>query len=376
MSLGPLAGLALRTIRYHWPRSLLATGAIVASVATLLVTHTVSVRQAERSSRLLARFEQRYLIAFDSYTTTLDADELERHREELGRAGVIRRHDFLLAPFVDEADPIPFLLCGLPDPEPAELRALFTVVEGRRPRSGAAEALVDRGLAERRRLKLGDSIRLFEGRDPLQIVGLFARDSDSASADVYAPLTVVQGLRQRPGELSFSLLEVAPALRPEQVEKTVARVLKDMRVLTLGAARERAVAAAAPLRLVARSLSSIVSALAAAVVFLTLWSTVSERSADYAVLRALGYGPGAILVDVLCQAALLGGAGAVIGTIAGSAIVVGVVSKVHPALGVWPEASVIGWLVAATLAVVLAGAAVPGLRAARAEPTTLMGQTM
>ena len=104
------------------------------------------------------------------------------------------------------------------------------------------------------------------------------------------------------------------------------------------------------------------SGLAAAVVFLTLWSTVSERSADYAVLRALGYGPGAILVDVLCQAALLGGAGAVIGTIAGSAIVVGVVSKVHPALGVWPEASVIGWLVAATLAVVLAGAAVPGLR--------------
>ncbi len=376
MSLGPLAGLAFRTICYHWPRSLLATGAIAASVATLLVTHTVSVRQAERSSRLLARFEQRYLIAFDSYTTTLDADDLERHREELGRAGVVRRHDFLLAPFVDEADPIPLLLCGLPDPEPDELRALLSVVEGRRPRPGAAEALVDRGLAERRHMTLGDSIRVFEGRDALQIVGLFARESDVASADVYAPLPVVQRLRQRPGELSFSLLEVAPALRPDQVEAAVARVLKDIRVLTLGAARARAVAAAAPLRLVARSLSSIVSALAAAVVFLTLWSTVSERSADYAVLRALGFGPGAILADVLCQAALLGGAGAVIGAIAGSAILLGVVSKVHPALGVWPEASAIGSMVAATLAVVLAGAAVPGLRAARAEPTTLMGQTM
>ena len=289
---------------------------------------------------------------------------------------MVRRHDFLLAPFVDEADPIPFLLCGLPDPEPDELRSLLSVVEGRRPRPGAAEALVDRGLAERRHMKLGDSIRLFEGRDALQIVGLFARESDVATADVYAPLTVVQRLRQRPGELSFSLLEVAPELRPEQVEAAAARVLKDIRVLTLGAARARAVAAAAPLRLVARSLSSVVSALAAAVVFLTLWSTVSERSADYAVLRAMGFGPGAILADVLCQAALLGGAGAVIGTIAGSAILLGVVSKVHPALGVWPEASVIGSMVAATLAVVLAGAAIPGLRAARAEPTTLMGQTM
>ena len=376
MSFGPLGRLALRTIRYHWPRSVLAMGAVAASVATLLVTHTVSVRQAERSSRLLARFEQRYLIAFDSYTTTLDADDLERHREELGRAGVVGRHDFLLAPFVDEADPIPFLLCGLPDPEPDELRSLLVIVQGRRPRPDAAEALMDRGLAERRRVKLGDSVRLLEGRDALQIVGLFARDSEVTSADVYAPLAVVQRLHQRPGEVSFSLLEVAPALRPEQVAPAVSRILKDVRVLTLGAARERADAAAAPLRLVSRSLSSIVSALAAAVVFLTLWSTVSERSADYAVLRALGFGPGAILADVLCQGAVLGGAGTVIGSVAGSALLLGVVSRVHPALGVRPDMSVVGWIMAATLAVVLAGAAVPGLRAARAEPTTLMGQTM
>ena len=376
MSLGPLAHLALRTLRYHWPRTWLAMGAIAASVATLLVTHTVSVRQADRSSRLLARFEQRYLIAFDSYTTTLDAADLDGHREALERAGVIRRHDFLLAPFVDTADPIPFLLCGLPDPEPDEVRALITVVEGRRPRPGAPEALVERGLAARRHLKVGDSIGLFEGRDALRIAGLFARDGDAASADVYAPLAVVQRLRQRPGEVSFSLLEVAPGRSPAQVEAAVASALADMRVLTLGAARARADAAAAPLRVVARALSGIVSALAAAVVFLTLWSTVRERAADYAVLRAMGFGPSAILVDVLCQAALLGVAGAAIGAIAGSAIVRGVVSRVHPALGAWPEVSAVGAMVAATLAVVLAGAAIPGMRAARAEPMTLMGQTM
>ena len=376
MSLGPLAHLALRTLRYHWPRTWLATGAIAASVATLLVTHTVSVRQAERSSRLLARFEQRYLIAFDSYTTTLDAADLDRHRAALERAGVIRRHDFLLAPFVDAADPVPFLLCGLPDPEPDEVRALFTVVEGRRPRPGAPEALMDRGLAARRHVQVGDSIRLFEGRDALRIVGLFARDGDAASADVYAPLDVVQRLRQRPGEVSFSLLEAAPGRRPAQIEAAVAAALADVRVLTLGAARARADAAAAPLRLVARALSGIVSALAAAVVFLTLWSTVSERAADYAVLRAMGFGPRAILADVLCQAALLGVAGAAIGAVAGAAIVRAVVSRVHPALGAWPEASAIGAMVAAALAVVLAGAAIPGLRAARAEPMALMGQTM
>ena len=376
MRIGPLARLALRTIRYHWPRTCLAAGAIAASVATLLVTHTVTERQAERSSRLLGRFEARYLIAFDSYTTTLDAEELERHRLELERAGVVRRHDFLLAPFVDEADPIPLLLCGVPDVEPDELRGLFTIVEGRRPRPGAAEALVERGLAERRRLGVGDAIRLFEGRDPLPIVGLFARESDVASADVYAPLSVVQRLRQRPGEISFSLLEVAPGRRPAEVAAATAGVLREMRVLTLGAARARAIAAAAPLRLVARSLSAVVSVLAAAVVFLTLWSTVSERSADYAVLRAMGFGPGSILVGVLCQAAVLGGAGTAIGTIVGSAILRGVVSNVHPALGLWPDGSVVGTTAAATLAVVVAGAAIPALRAARAAPMTLMGQTM
>ena len=375
MSPGPL-GLALRTIRYHWPRSWLAMGAIAASVATLLVTHTVSVRQAERSTRLLARFAQRYLIAFDSYTTTLDAVELARHQAELERAGVVRRHDFLLAPFVDEADPIPLLLCGVPDAEPDELRGLFTLAEGRRPRPGAPEAMVERGLAERRRLGIGDSIRLFEGREPLPIVGLFARESDVASADVYAPLSVVQRLRQRPGEISFSLLEVAPGRRPEEVAAATTAVLREMRVLTLGAARARAIAAAAPLRLVARSLSAVVSVLAAAVVFLTLWGTVSERSADHAVLRAMGFGPGSILVGVLCQAAVLGGAGTAIGTIVALAILRGVVSTVHPALGLWPDASVVATTVAATLAVVVAGAAIPALRAARAAPMTLMGQTM
>ena len=73
---------------------------------------------------------------------------------------------------MDEADPIPLLLCGVPDAEPDELRSLFAIVQGRRPRPAAAEALVERGLAERRRLGVGDSIRLFEGREPLAIVGL------------------------------------------------------------------------------------------------------------------------------------------------------------------------------------------------------------
>jgi ABC-type lipoprotein release transport system permease subunit len=363
-------------MRYHWPRACLAAGAIAASVATLLVTHTVSERQAERSSRLLGRFEARYLVAFDSYTTTLDAEDVDRHRAALERAGVVRRHDFLLVPFVDETDPIPLLLCGVPDAEPDELRALVTIAEGRRPRADAAEALIERGLAERRRLGVGDFIRPFEGREPLRVVGLFARESDVASADVYAPLAGVQRLWQRPGEISFTLLEVAPGRRPEQVAAAVADVLPELRVLTLGAARARATAAAAPLRLVARTLSVVVSVLGAAVVFLTLWSTVSERAADYAVLRAMGFGPASILLGVMSQAAVLGGAGAVIGALAGTAIVRGVVSQVHPALGLWPDATVVGVAVGATLAVVMAGATIPALRAARAAPLTLMGQTM
>jgi hypothetical protein len=54
----------------------------------------------------------------------------------------------------------------------------------------------------------------------------------------------------------------------------------------------------------------------------------------------------------------------------------GVVSTVHPALGRWPDASVVAATMAATLVVVMAGAAIPALRAARAAPVTLMGQTM
>src|SRR5436309_15968247 len=99
----------------------------------------------------------------------LETAELDRSREALARAGVVRRHDFLLTPFVAEADPIPLLLCSLPSPAPEELAALFTLVAGRLPGPGAREVMIEHALAERRGWKRGDVVRLLKAKEALAV---------------------------------------------------------------------------------------------------------------------------------------------------------------------------------------------------------------
>jgi predicted lysophospholipase L1 biosynthesis ABC-type transport system permease subunit len=253
------------------------------------------------------------------------------------------------------------------------MAALFTLVAGRLPAPGAQEVMIESALAERRGWKLGDAVHFFRRKEPLAIVGLFARNPDVTTADAYAPLPVVQQLRECEGEISFSLLEVAPGRSPGSVAPAVSHIFPDSRVLTLAAARARADAAGAPVRLVARSLSSVVAALCATVILLTLWSTVSERRTDYAVLRAMGFGSQAILLEVLCQALLLGAAGIVMGTALGQGILVGMIASIHPGIEVAPDFRAMALLAGAMMVVVFGGAILPGLRAARAEPDSLMG---
>jgi len=65
--------------------------------------------------------------------------------------------------------------------------------------------------------------------------------------------------------------------------------------------------------------------------------------------------------------------GIVGGTILGQGILVGLVARVHPGIEVACDVRTLALLAGAMMAIVLGGAALPGLRAASAEPDSLMG---
>jgi hypothetical protein len=367
-----LARLAVSSLRYRWLRSLLAVATVSAAVATILVTRALTVRPTERAAGLFARFESRYLLVYDSYTTGFESSELDAHQRELSALGVAGRHDFLLGPFIDEQDPVPLALCGFPQPTPPEMSELYTLREGRMPAPGERTVLVERNLALRRGLRPGDTLSLLRSRPPFEISGIFERRPEVMTADVYVPLPVLQQEQGREGELSFSLLEMGPGLRAPEQEQRIASVLPQWRVSSLSTARARADAAASPLRLIARTLTVLVGTLAALIALLTLWGMVSERAAEFAVMRTLGFSRLAIAGEVLCEGAILGVLGSVNGGTVGQLILLTIVPAAHPGLG---GPLPLGELTVAILAGVLTamlGALAPGLRAGSVPPAQLM----
>ncbi|MCY1082531.1 ABC transporter permease [Archangium lansingense] len=372
MSPQRLVWLAVSSLRYRWLRSLLAVATVSAAVATILVTRELTVRPTERAAGLFAQFESRYLLVYDSYTTSFESRELDAHQEALATLGVTGRHDFLLTAFIDERDPVPLVLCSFPQPAPPEMAELYMLREGRAPRPGERTAMVERNLADRRGLTPGSALPLFRGSPPFTVVGLFERRPEVVTADVYVPLSVLQEEQGREGELSFSLLELKAGLRAPEHEQRVAAVLPEWHVSSLSTARARADAASAPLRLIARTLTVLVGTLSALIALLTLWGMVSERSAEFAVMRTLGFSRLAIAGEVLCEGALLGVLGAMNGGFVGQLILLTIVPAAHPGLGGWLPPVELTLAMVAGVVTAMLGALGPGLRAGSVPPAQLM----
>ena len=120
-------------------------------------------------------------------------------------------------------------------------------------------------------------------------------------------------------------------------------------------------------------IGTIVTAILAAVFFTMLLVTantmarsVRERTAEFAVLRTLGYGPGRLFGLVVAEAALLVGAGAVLGLLLGLGLVAvlhGLLAAILPGLALPPSSFALG--LPLVVLFVLASSLVPYLQITR-----------
>ena len=203
-------------------------------------------------------------------------------------------------------------------PRVLKVREGVKLVEGRFLTPGLAEAVVGRGARDAYQgLELGATVRI--GAGTWTIVGVFDAKGTAFNSEVWADAAILNGFYQRPPNIFQS---ATVRLRsPEDFPAFEATLKGDPR-LNLQALRETAYYEKQSQ--VVTTLITVLGGLVAAVMALgavfgalnTMYSAVSERAREIAVLRAIGFGGFAIVLSFFVEALIIAGVGGLVGCLA------------------------------------------------------------
>jgi len=259
------------------------------------------------------------------------------------------------------------LLMGVDPVAQFKLKRWWTVDAGRPPQNDH-EFVAGAKAASVLDLQMGDYVRI-EGKR-FTLTGILrptgAQDDDLLIAD----LAAVQDLLDRRGELT--LIEVAAAYSGASVDQIVRQLsaaLPGAEVSTVREAVQSRLHAVDEFKGFSLAIVGIVVGIEVLVVFLTMMGSVSERTTEIGVFRAIGFRRTQITRLVLLEAVVAGVIAGVLGYVAGMAVTYAVL----PALA---EGAPVAWMpllgVAAVAAAALIGALAalyPALRAGKLDPT-------
>jgi putative ABC transport system permease protein len=203
-------------------------------------------------------------------------------------------------------------------PRVLQVRDNVKIVEGRFIRPGVAEAVIGKGARDAYAgLDVGATVAL--GAGTWEIVGLFDSNGSAFDSEVWADASVLNGNYDRPPNMYQSATARLASL--DDFDAFKATLEGDPRT-TVDAQREQDYYASQSLIVttlitVLGSLVAIVMALGAVFGALnTMYSAVSERSREIAVLRAIGFGGGAIVLSFVVESLLIALVGGVVGCLA------------------------------------------------------------
>lgn len=203
-------------------------------------------------------------------------------------------------------------------PRVLKVRDGVTLVEGRFLTPGLAEAVVGRGARDAYRgLDLGATVRI--GAGTWTIVGVFDARGTAFNSEVWADAAILNGFYQRPPNIFQSA--TVRLKSPEDFPAFEATLKGDPR-LNLQALRETAYYEKQSQ--VVTTLITVLGSLVAAVMALgavfgalnTMYSAVSERAREIAVLRAIGFGGSAIVASFFVEALIIACVGGLVGCLA------------------------------------------------------------
>jgi putative ABC transport system permease protein len=317
-------------------------------------------------------------LASDSIPTILDAPGIARasdgrplaSAETLATVNVPRADNGLLGTLS---------LRGV-SPEAFELRPELQLVEGRMFRSGVRELIAGRAAQARfHGLAVGDRV-LFDKNEWL-VVGAFDSGGGAHDSELLADASTVLSAYQRTAYNSVTVKLAGPSalarLRDALTKDPTLSVVVNRETEYY---EQQSHSFAAVLALIAHVVGVIMAIGAVFAALNTMYSAVSARTVEIATLRAIGFGPLAVVVSVMVEAVLLALVGALAGallawaffdgntvsTIAGGGGLAQVVFHLH--IGRALMATGVIW----ACVVGLAGGLLPALRAARLPVATAL----
>jgi putative ABC transport system permease protein len=188
------------------------------------------------------------------------------------------------------------------------------VIEGRMPKDGTEKAVVLGKLAaEVLKKEVGDTLQL--EIEELEVVGIVDGQAMVENGTIFLPLKVMQEVTGDEGKVNFLDIRVTPDLPESEIQLLCEEI---QTIFPQGRARvaSEVVGTSQGFR-VARAMSWSTSLLAIIVgvlgVMNTMLMTVFERTHEIGILLAVGWRKKRIVYMVLCESALLGLLGGIVG---------------------------------------------------------------
>lgn len=251
------------------------------------------------------------------------------------------------------------LVDGIRFDEYAKLTGL-QIVEGRPIGNSGDEAMIDTGWQNEMHLKVGDILKLYD-RD-FTIVGTY---EPAAGARIKIPLQTMQQQLGAENRCTTILVAVRPGYSPEQVAQSIDKQFPDHQIIFTRDLEEMYMSSVPALGVFLNVVIGIAAVISSLIIFLTMYTTVSERKRQIGILKSLGMTNGKIVAVIAKEAMLI----STFGMAAGIAVsLVLKLSLMHEmTLEIEMRPVVLAAVIFAGVAGGALGAAYPALRAARLD---------
>ncbi len=237
--------------------------------------------------------------------------------------------------------------------------------------SDADMLYLGKNLAERMHAEVGGEVMLFD--EPFRVGGTFQSGSIWENGSMILPLTALQRLTGREGQLTYINVMLAENTDPSEVEAVISRIEEvDPKLLAL--ATDEFVETDQRMQL-AGSMAWMTSAIALLVGAIgtlnTMMTSVLERTGEIGILRAIGWPTRRVAVTVFLESVILAIVATILGGIGAAALLTllaatdaaGGLLQPSIAWSVWLRGAMIG------LGIGVVGALLPAYRATRLHPT-------
>ena len=252
------------------------------------------------------------------------------------------------------------LIDGIHFEEYAQVAGMI-VVQGRAFTDGRDEIMSDTAWLANRRLKIGDKFEIYE-RD-FEIVGTY---EPSVGSRIKIPLSTMQTQLGAENRASAFLVKVKEGFTPQAVGEALAKQFPQYQIVLTSELEELYMqAGGTALQVFLDVVVAVAGGISALIILLTMYTTVTERTRQVGVLKALGMSKLKIAFTILQEALLITFAGVAFGIISTYVLKYALANWTTLKVEIDPQLLLnilIVGLISGTI-----GALYPGLRAARLD---------